>query len=76
LRQSQIFGALLDGVNVASLALMAGVLITLGQNALIDWLTILLALIAAVSLLRFKVNSTWLIIGGGIIGTVYKFFVS
>jgi chromate transporter len=76
LRQSQIFSALLDGVNVASLALMAGVLITLGQNAIMDWLTIALALIAAVLLLRYKVNSTWLIIGGGIIGTVYKLFVS
>jgi chromate transporter len=72
LRQSQLFSALLDGVNIAALGLMAGVLVTLAQNALMDWLTVTLALISAILLLRYKVNSTWLIIGGGIIGVVYR----
>jgi chromate transporter len=72
LRQSKLFSALLDGVNIAALGLMAGVLISLAQNALVDWLSLLLAMVAAVLLLRYKVNSTWLIIGGGVIGIVYK----
>jgi chromate transporter len=72
LRQSKLFSALLDGVNIAALGLMAAVLINLAQNALVDWLSLLLAMVAAVLLLRYKVNSTWLIIGGGIIGIVYK----
>ncbi len=58
----------LDGVNVASLGLMAGVTLQLAQAALVDPLTIALALVSVVLLFRFRVNSTWLIGGGAIIG--------
>ncbi len=68
LRQSPWAGALLDGVNVASLGLMAAVMLQLGRAALIDPLTIVLAIVAAFLLLRFKINSTWLVVGGGLIG--------
>lgn len=68
LRRSPWTGALLDGANVASLGLMAGVTLQLGQVSLIDPLTILLALLSAFLLLRFKVNSVWLILGGGAAG--------
>ena len=68
LRRSQWTAPLLDGVNVAALALMAGVLIQLGQNALLDVLTWVIALLAFVILLRFKINSAWLILAGAAIG--------
>lgn len=68
LRRSPWTGALLDGANIASLGLMAGVTLQLGQVSLIDPLTILLALLSAFLLLRFKVNSVWLILGGGAAG--------
>jgi chromate transporter len=68
LRRSPWFGGLLDGVNVASLGLMAAVTVQVGRASLIDWPTVLLALVATVALLRFKVNSTWLVLGGGIAG--------
>jgi chromate transporter len=68
LRNSPWAGSLLDGVNVASLGLMAAVTLQLGQAALIDPLTIALGLIAAVLLFRLKVNSTWLVLGGAAIG--------
>jgi len=55
-------------VNVASLGLMAGVTLQLAQAALVDPLTIDLALVSAVLLFRFRVNSTWLIGGGAIMG--------
>lgn len=71
MRQSQWLSALLDGVNVAALGLMAGVTFDLGRAALIDGLTVVLALVAGVLLIRFKINSTWLILGGGIIGLIY-----
>jgi chromate transporter len=67
-RQSPWAGALLDGVNAASLALMGAVTAQLGQSALVDPLTVALALAAAVLLFRFKVNSTWLVLGGAVIG--------
>ncbi len=42
LRQSPWASGFLDGVNAASLGLMAGVTYTLGRAALVDWLTIIL----------------------------------
>jgi chromate transporter len=68
LRASKVAGAFLDGVNVASLALMAVVTAQLGRAAIVDLPTALLGLCAAVLLLRFKANSTWLVLGGALIG--------
>lgn len=68
LRQKAWTAALLDGANVAALALMAGVLLQLGQHALSDLFTWLLALIAFVLALRFKWNSAWLILAGAVCG--------
>lgn len=68
IRRSPIAGAFLDGVNVASLALMAVVTYQLGRAALIDIPTILLALLSAVVLFRFRINSAWLVLGGAIAG--------
>ena len=67
-RQSRAANAFFDGVNVASLALIAVVTWRLGSIALVDWLTISLAVAAAVWLLCFRVNSTWLILGGAALG--------
>jgi len=68
IRKSPWTAAFLDGVNVAALGLMAGVTWQLGRAALIDIPTILLALAAGVLLLRFKLNSAWLVLAGGIVG--------
>jgi chromate transporter len=68
LRKSPWFGALLDGVNVVSLALVVGVTVGLGRASLIDPLTIAIATLTLVILLRFKINSTWLVLGGALIG--------
>jgi chromate transporter len=68
IRRSPIAGAFLDGVNVAALALMAVVTYQLGRAALIDLKTVILALVSAVILFRFRVNSAWLILGGAILG--------
>jgi chromate transporter len=72
LRTSPWFGALLDGVNVAAVALMAAVTLTLGRAAIVDPLTAGLALVAAVLLLRYNVNSAWLVLGGGAIGLLSR----
>jgi chromate transporter len=63
-----VAGAFLDGVNVASLALMAAVTWQLGRAALVDWMTLLLAVGAAVLLLRWRINSAWLVAGGALVG--------
>jgi len=68
LRSSALAGAFLDGVNVASLALMVVVSWQLGRAAIVDMLTAVLAVISLTLLLRFRLNSAWLIMGGGLIG--------
>ncbi|MCY1036664.1 chromate efflux transporter [Corallococcus sp. BB11-1] len=68
LRASPGAAAFLDGVNVASLALMAVVTAQLGRAALVDVPTVALGLIAAALLLRFRLNSTWLVLGGASAG--------
>jgi chromate transporter len=70
LRRSPFTAGFLDGVNVASLALMALVSWPLGRNAIPDLPTALLALASAVLLLRSRVNATWLVLGGGLAGLV------
>jgi chromate transporter len=72
LRRSKTAGAFLDGVNVASLALMAVVSWHLGRAAIVNLTTLGLAAVSAVLLLRFRVNSLWLVIGGGLIGLLTR----
>ena len=68
MRRSATFGAFLDGVNVASLALMAVVTWQLARGAVHDVLTAALAVAAGVLLLRYRVNSSWLVLGGALLG--------
>jgi chromate transporter len=73
IRRSPTAGAVLDGVNVASLALMAAVTIELGRTAIIDIPTAVLAAVGAVVLVRYKPNSAWLVLGGAIVGLLMAF---
>ncbi len=68
LRRSAVAGAFLDGVIVASLGLMASVTLSLGRDAIIDVPTALLVLGSVVLLVRFRLNSLWLVLGGALIG--------
>ena len=72
LRRSPTAGAVLDGVNVASLALMAVVTWQLGRAALVDWVSVALALVSAFLLLRYRVNSAWLVLAGGLAGVLLE----
>jgi chromate transporter len=74
IRRSATAGAFLDGVNVASLALMAAVSYQMGRSVIVDWVTIALAITSAVLLLRFRVNSAWLVLGGAIVGIAARMF--
>jgi chromate transporter len=72
LRRSPVSGAVLDGVNVASLALMTVVSWQLGAAALVDPLTVALALVSLAALVRLKLNSAWLIGAGAVIGWLVR----
>jgi chromate transporter len=71
-RRSPLASAFLDGVNVAALALMAVVTVELARSALVDLPTIVIALVGGALLLRFKVNTTWLVAGGALLGAAVK----
>lgn len=75
LRTSPWAGAFLDGINAASLGLMAAATWQITQAALIDPYTIAIAITSALLLLIFRVSSTWLILGGAIAGFLITRFI-
>lgn len=72
LRRSETFSGLLDGVNVASLALMAGVTWQLGRATVVDPFSALIGVAALVLLVRFGASSAWLVVVGGAVGLVAR----
>jgi chromate transporter len=73
LRQSAWAGRFLDGVNVASLALMAVVTWKLATTALVDWATASVAVLSGVGVFYLRINSAWLILGGAVVGLIAMF---
>ncbi|HVF32099.1 MAG TPA: chromate transporter, partial [Acidimicrobiales bacterium] len=63
MRASAGFGAVLDGVNAASVGLMAGVSAQLAGDALVDPITVAVLVVSGLLLWRTKLSSTWLIGG-------------
>jgi chromate transporter len=70
LRRSPAMRAALDGVNVASLGLMSAVTWQLARTAMVDPLTVGLAVASALLLVRARINSAWLVLGGAVVGVV------
>jgi chromate transporter len=68
LRRSPRASRFLDGLNIASLALMAVVTSTLARAAIVDVWTLLLALASGALLLETKLNSAWLVLAGALAG--------
>ncbi|MCC6603458.1 MAG: chromate efflux transporter [Anaerolineae bacterium] len=68
MRQSVWFAAFLDAVNVAAIGLMVAVLVNLGQQTFATWQGIVIAALALMASLRFKLNSAWIVLGGAVVG--------
>jgi chromate transporter len=68
IRRSAWAGRFLDGVNVASLGLMATVTWQLGRAALVDGVAVGMVLVATILAFRLRVNSAWLVLGGAVLG--------
>lgn len=73
IRSSIWAGSLLDGVNASALGLMAAVTFQLAIASLRDIFTALITITSLILLLRYKLNTTWLIAGGAIAGFTYSF---
>ena len=74
LRRSPATAAFLDGLSAASLALMAVVVLQLAHAAFIDIPTVVIGSVSAFLLLRYRMNSTWLILGGTVVGILLYTF--
>ena len=68
MRRSSTTAAALDGLNAGAVALMAGVTWFLGRDAVVDLPTGLIAVAAAVSLIRWKLSPGWMIAAGAVCG--------
>jgi chromate transporter len=71
IRRSAVAGAVLDGVNVASLALMAVVTVRLTSAAITDGITISLALASAALIFRLGINAAWVVLAAAIVGAFW-----
>lgn len=72
LRKSPLAAAFLDGVNAAAVALMAYVGWQFGRAALVNVPAVILAVLSGVLVFRYKINSTWLVLGGAAAGMALR----
>lgn len=73
MRQYKGLSAFLDAVNVASVAIIAAVCFTMGKETITDWRTIVIALISAFVIFKFKkINSAFIVLGGALLGYILK----
>lgn len=69
MRNSILFSAFLDAVNVASVAIIAAVCFEMGKETITDWRTILIAVLSmAIAFGYKKLNSAFVVLGGSLIG--------
>jgi len=71
-RHSVTARAFLDGVTAAALGLMAAVTWQVGRTAIVDVATAAMTILALGLLLRSRMNSAWLVIGGALLGVAMK----
>jgi chromate transporter len=68
LRRSRLLAGMLDGVNIASLALMAWTAVQLGRTAIVDPWTGVLAVGALIALVSRRANPAWVMAVGALVG--------
>lgn len=69
LRRSPIMSAFLDTINIAAVAVILSILIEMGRETLLDWRTVLIAVISFVVTFYFKkINTAFIIVGGAALG--------
>ena len=74
MRKSKVIGAFLDAVNVAAVALIIVVCLEMSKDTLMDWRTIVIAIISIISVFTFKkINSAFIVFGGAMLGYLLTF---
>jgi chromate transporter len=73
MRRSKLFSAFLDGVNIASIAIILTVCISFARATVTDWRTILIALISLAVTFGFrKINTVFVVLGSALLGYVLQ----
>jgi chromate transporter len=74
MRKSKVLGYFLDSINVAAVAIMLAVVITMSKQTLVDWQAALIAILSGILIFGFKkVSVMWVLIIGAILGYVLAF---
>ncbi|MFX1536915.1 MAG: chromate transporter [Promethearchaeota archaeon] len=73
LRESDYTSAFLDAINISAVGLMMAITLRLGLVTLIDFPTliiptIIIAIVATILLIKFRINTVWLVLGGALFG--------
>ena len=69
MRNSTLFSAFLDAVNVASVAVIISVCYAMARDSITDWRGLLIAIISILLTVGFrKINSAFIVFGGSILG--------
>ena len=71
LRKSLLASGFLDGVNAASLGLMAAVCITLGVSTFTSVSAWIVFALSAAILLRWNLNPAWIVLGSAMVGWLF-----
>ncbi len=71
IRKSALLSAILDAINIAAVAIILAVCFEMGREAIVDWRTILIAILSLIVVFRFKkINSAFTVLGGALLGFV------
>jgi chromate transporter len=69
LRKSKIMSAFLDSVNIAAIAVIVSVVISMGRETITDWRSVIIATASLVVAFRLKkINSALIVVGGAAAG--------
>lgn len=75
MRNSRLFSAFLDAVNVASVAIIIAICYQMGKESITDWRTALIGILSISLVLAFKkTNSALVVIGGALLGYLLTTF--
>ncbi|OFX27724.1 MAG: chromate transporter [Bacteroidetes bacterium GWA2_31_9] len=71
LKNSKLFSAFLDAVNITSVAIIIAICFQLGQDSITDWRTIVIAIMSLIILFKFKkFNNIYIVLGSSILGYI------
>ncbi|MFA5818196.1 MAG: chromate efflux transporter [Bacteroidales bacterium] len=73
MRNSILFSAFLDSVNIASIAIIIAICYQMGKDTISDWRTIIVAVASLILTFGFrKINSAFIVLGGSLAGYLLK----